>query len=187
MPSVSIELIFSIAALALMVASIMVKRRKSSIIIQGAGCVVQMISAVLINAIPAAIGELIDVIRSGLFIYKDKFSKNIYLIILIIFEAVIVGSCILTWEGAITLLPMVGTMFRTYAAWQPHMSLIRIAGIVTGVTYIPYYLLHGSEGVILAIGYGILTAVGIYEVIKHRDLHGGDGCSPDDEPKRKHH
>ncbi|MDO4271481.1 MAG: YgjV family protein [Candidatus Saccharibacteria bacterium] len=187
MSPVSIELAVSLAALVLMVASIMVKRRKLSIFIQGAGCVIQMICDVLINAIPAAIGELIDVIRSGLFIYKDKFSKNIYLLILIIFEAVIVGSCILTWEGVVTLLPMVGTMFRTYAAWQPHMSLIRIAGIVTGATYIPYYLLHGSEGTILAIGYGILLIVGIYEVIKHRDLHGGDGCSPDDKPRKKRH
>ena len=39
----------------------------------------------------------------------------------------------------------------------------------------------------MAIGYAILLLVGIYEVIKHRDLAGGDGCSPDDTPLKSHH
>lgn len=143
----------------------------------------QLICDLLLNAIPAAIGEVIDVVRSALFIYRDRFSRAIYTAMLIIFEIIIVVSCLSTWEGPATLLPMVGTMFRTYAAWQPRMGIIRLGGVVTGITYIPYYLLHGSGGAVLAIGYGVLLVVGVIEIIKHRDLQGGDGCSPDDIPR----
>lgn len=182
----SLELIFSLIALVLVIVSIMVKRRKLSIFIQGSSCGVQLICDILINAPTAAIGEVIDVTRSALFIYKEKFSQHIYLAMLVIFELVVIASCVYSWpdDGALGLLPMFGTMFRTYAAWQPRMGLIRLAGIVTGLTYIPYYLLHGDgvSGVVLAIGYAILLVVGVLEMIKHRDFQGGDGCSPDDKP-----
>lgn len=179
----------SLGALALIIASICVKHRKLSVIIQGSSCGLQLIFDLLIGAFTAAIGELVDVVRSVLFVYKEKFSDAVYLAILVVFELVVVISCVLSWgsEGAWALLPTIGTMFRTFAAWQTRMGLIRLAGVATGLLYIPYFLRHNSP--IMAIGYGVLLLVGIYEVWHHRDLQGGDGCCEDDRPlpaKTKH-
>ena len=179
------ETTFSVGVLALIIASICVKRRKLSIFIQGSSCGLQLIYDLLIGAFTAAVTEVVDVVRSALFIHKDKFGKVIYLAMLICFELFIVGNCILTWAGPISLLPTIGAMIRTYAAWQPRMGLIRIAGVITGVLYVPYFVYYNSPA--MAIGYAILLLVGIYEVIKHRDLAGGDGCSPDDTPLKSHH
>ena len=175
-----LETVFSIGVLILIIISICVKRRKLSIFIQGSSCALQLIYDLLIGAMTAAIAEVVDVVRSALFIYKDKFGRAVYLAMLIVFELFIVGSCIFTWAGPISLLPTIGAMVRTYAAWQPRMGLIRIAGVVTGALYVPYFVYYNSPA--MAVGYGILLLVGIYEVIQHRDLQGGDGCSPDDKP-----
>lgn len=176
-----LETIFGVGVLALIILSICVKRRKLSVAIQGSGCALQLIYDLLIGATTAAITELVDVIRSAIFVYRSKFGNLIYLLILIAFELFIVGNCIVTWEGWLSLLPTIGAMTRTYAAWQPRMGPIRIAGVITGALYIPYFVGHNAP--IMAIGYAILMLVGISEIIKHRDLEGGDGCSPDDKPE----
>lgn len=178
-----LETIFGIGALILIIISICVKRRKLSVFIQGSSCALQLIYELLIGATTAAIGEGVDVVRSALFIYKEKFSKWLYLAMLIAFEVFIVVSCIFTWDGPISLLPTIGAMLRTFAAWQSRMTLIRFAGIATGALYLPYFVYYDSPA--MAIGYGILLLVGIYEVVKHKDLEGGDGCSPDDQPNTK--
>ena len=179
----AMETIVSIGVLILIIASICVKRRKLSIFIQGSSCALQLIYDLLIGAFTAAVTELVDVVRSALFIHKEKFSKTIYLVMLIAFELFIVGNCVATWAGPISLLPTIGAMIRTYAAWQPRMGLIRIAGVITGALYVPYFIYYNSPA--MAIGYAILLLVGMYEVIKHRDLQGGDGCSPDDKPIKR--
>ena len=177
------ETIVSVGALLLIIVSICVKKRRLSVLIQGASCGLQFIYELLIGAFTAAVGEGIDVVRSVFFVYKEKFSSTLYSLLLVIFEAIIIVSCIITWDGPLSLLPTLGTMFRTYAAWQTRMGLIRVAGIVTGLLYVPYFICYDS--VVMATGYMILLLVGIYEVIKHRDLEGGDGCSDDDKPIKK--
>ena len=184
-PSMSIfETIVGIAVLTLIIISICVKHRKLSIFIQGSSCALQLLYDLLIGAFTAAVTEAVDVVRSGLFIYKEKFSRAVYVAMLVGFELFIVVSCVLTWEGPISLLPTIGAMFRTYAAWQPRMGLIRLAGLATGALYIPYFVAHNSP--VMAIGYAILMLVGLHEIIKHRDLEGGDGCSTDDMPVAHH-
>lgn len=179
-----LETAVSVVVLLLIIVSICVKRRKLSIVIQGASCGLQLLYDLLIGAFTAAIAEAIDVVRSTLFVYREKFSRIVYVAMLVIFEAIIVISCVLTWDGAISLLPTIGGMVRTYAAWQPRMGPIRLAGVLTGILYVPYFIYYDS--LIMALGYAILLLVGLYEVFKHRDLEGGDGCSDDDQPVHRH-
>lgn len=179
-----LETAVSVVVLLLIIVSICVKRRKLSIVIQGASCGLQLLYDLLIGAFTAAIAEAIDVVRSTLFVYREKFGRIVYFAMLVIFEAIIVISCVLTWDGWISLLPTIGGMVRTYAAWQPRMGPIRLAGVLTGILYVPYFIYYDS--LIMALGYAILLLVGLYEVFKHRDLEGGDGCSDDDQPVHRH-
>ena len=87
-----------------------VKTGKNSLIIQSFNCVFKGIYDILIKAYTVAILSLINLIRTYLFFNNNKFSKNIYNLILIIFELIIVISCVFTWNGYISLLQGVASL-----------------------------------------------------------------------------
>ncbi len=117
---------------------------------------------VIINAYTGATLSIINLIRTFIFIQKEKISKAIYIIILLFFESIIIINCIFTWIGVISLLPTIGSMIRSYCLWQDNMKFVRISGITTGILYGLYY-----SSWFLVLGYMILLIVGIYAVYKN--------------------
>ena len=158
-------MVFSILALLAVCISICIKERKKSLYVQSLNCFFEAIYDFLISAFTGAILSIINLIRTFIFINKDKFSKKIYLLILIIFESVIAINCVFTWNGLISLLPTIGSMIRAYCLWQSNMKLVRISGITTGILYGSYYIYY--QGWFMVLGYTILLIVGIYTFYKN--------------------
>lgn len=158
-------MIFSILAFLALIISICIKNRKKSLYVQALNCLFEAIYDVIINAYTGATLSIINVIRTFIFVQKEKINKIMYLIILLIFESVIVFNCIFTWTGLISLLPSIGSIIRTYCLWQDNMKLVRISGITTGILYGLYYLYYQSWFMVL--GDLILFIVGIYAIYKN--------------------
>lgn len=158
-------MIFSILAVLTLVISICIKERKKSLFIQSTSCFLEAIYDFIITAYTGAVLSLINFIRTFIFINKNKINKTVYMGILIFFEGIIIGNCILTWNGTISLLPTIGSIIRTYCLWQSNMKLVRISGITTGLTYGSYYIYYQSWFMVL--GELILLLVGIYAVLKN--------------------
>ncbi len=158
-------MIFSVLAFIALIISICIKERKKSLIVQSMNCICEAIYDFIISAFTGAILSIINFIRTCLFINKDKFSKNIYVFILIIFESLIVINCAFTWGGLISLLPTIGSMIRAYCLWQSNMKLVRISGITTGILYGSYYIYYHSWFMVL--GDVILLITGIYALWKN--------------------
>lgn len=158
-------MIFSVLAFIALIISICIKERKKSLVVQSMNCICEAIYDFIISAFTGAILSIINFIRTCLFINKDKFSKNIYVFILIIFESLIVINCAFTWGGLISLLPTIGSMIRAYCLWQSNMKLVRISGITTGILYGSYYIYYHSWFMVL--GDLILLITGIYALWKN--------------------
>lgn len=158
-------MIFSILAFIALIVSICIKERKKSLAIQSINCLFEAIYDFIIHAYTGAILSIINFIRTFLFINKGKFSRNVYLLILFLFEIIIVINCMLTWNGYISLLPTIGSIIRTYCLWQSNMKLVRISGITTGVLYGSYYIYYNSWYMVL--GDFILLITGIYALWKN--------------------
>lgn len=158
-------MIFSILAFLAVMTSICIKDRKKSLYVQSLNCLFEAIYDVIINAYTGATLSIINLIRTFIFIQKEKISKAIYIIILLFFESIIIINCIFTWTGVISLLPTIGSMIRSYCLWQDNMKFVRISGITTGILYGLYYLYYSSW--FLVLGYMILLIVGIYAVYKN--------------------
>ena len=133
-------MIFSILAFITLIISICIKDRKRSLCVQSLNCLFEAIYNFIISAFTGAFLSIINLIRSFLFINKKKFSKRVYLIMLIIFESIIIINCLYTWQGIISLLPTIGSIIRTYCLWQSNMKLVRISGITPGLLYGSYYI-----------------------------------------------
>ena len=109
----AIIMIFSVLAFIAVIVSICIKDRKKSLCVQSINCICEAIYDFIV-CFTGAVLSIINFIRTCLFINKDKFSKKIYLLILIIFESVIAINCVFTWNGLISLLPTIGSMIRAY-------------------------------------------------------------------------
>lgn len=158
-------MIFSILAFIALFVSICIKDRKKSLYVQSLNCFFEAVYDFIISAFTGAILSIINLIRTFIFINKEKFSKLIYLIILLFFEGIIIINCYFSWAGWISLLPTIGSMIRTYCLWQSDMKLVRISGITTGIFYGSYYIYYKSWFMVL--GDLILLLIGIYEVCKN--------------------
>jgi len=158
-------MIFSILAFVALFVSICIKDRKKSLYVQSLNCFLEAVYDFIISAFTGAILSIINLIRTFIFINKERFSKLIYLIILLFFEGIIIINCYFSWAGWISLLPTIGSIIRTYCLWQSDMKLIRISGITTGIFYGSYYIYYKSWFMVL--GDLILLLIGMYEVYKH--------------------
>lgn len=158
-------MIFSVLAFITLIISICIKDRKRSLCVQSLNCLFEAIYNFIISAFTGAFLSIINLIRSFLFINKKKFSKSVYLIMLIIFESIIIINCLYTWQGIISLLPTIGSIIRTYCLWQSNMKLVRISGITTGLLYGSYYIYYSSWFMVL--GDVVLLVTGIYVLLKN--------------------
>lgn len=156
-------MIFSILAFLALVVSICIKERKKSLLIQSTNCLFEAIYDFIIKAYTGATLSVINIIRTFLFIYKEKFNRILY--ILFLFEGIIMINCIMTWEGYISILPTVGSMIRTYCLWQTNMKLVRISGVTTGVLYGLYYSYYQSWFIVM--GDIILLFTSIINIYKN--------------------
>lgn len=158
-------MIFSILAFVAVCTSICIKDRKKSLYVQSLNCFFEAIYDFIINAYTGAVLSIINLIRTFIFIGKDKINKIMYVIVLVIFEGIIITNCIFTWNGYISLLPTIGSMIRSYCLWQSNMKLVRISGITTGIFYGLYYIYYKSW--FLVLGYAILLIVGMVTVYRN--------------------
>ena len=148
-----------------LIISICIKERKKSLYVQSLNCLFEAIYDFIISAYTGAILSIVNFIRTFLFIRKEKYSKKIYLIILFIFEIIIIGNCIATWGGLISLLPTIGSIIRTYCLWQSNMKLVRLSGVTTGILYGSYYIYYQSWFMVL--GDLILLITGILAIYRN--------------------
>jgi len=71
-----------------------------------------------------------------------KIKPNIF--ILLFFEIAYLVITIVTWQDALDLLPLFGTLASTYTSWQDNVSLMRIGYIINPIFYIIYKLIIGA-------------------------------------------
>ena len=158
-------MLFSVLAFLTLVISVCIKKRNKSLIVQSLSCLFESIYDFIISAYTGAVLNLINFIRTFIFINKNRINKSIYFFVLIFFEGIIIANCIFTWNGLISLLPTIGSIIRTYCLWQANMNLVRISGITTGLFYGAYYIYYQSWFMVL--GYFILLSVGAYVIWKN--------------------
>lgn len=158
-------MIFSVLTFITLYISVCIKSRKGSLTSQSISCILESIYDFTINATTGAVTNFINFIRTILFINKKKFGNLVYFLILIIFEGVIIFSCIKTWNGLVSLFPAVGSLIRTFCLWQSDMRLVRLSGITTSIFYGIYYIYYGS--IFMICGYLVLFITGIYSIWKN--------------------
>lgn len=143
--------------MALIIFSFQCKNNKSFYICQLAGALVFSLHYFLLGAISAAVLNLIAVVRGLVLAAGEKGRKPIYLILLTL--AFVVATA-LSWQGPISLLPLVGQLTGMYAMWSHNGKVIRIAQFtIVSPPWLIYNILSGSIPGIICESFNIISTI----------------------------
>jgi 8-oxo-dGTP diphosphatase len=100
-----------------------------------------------LSATTATVVCIICVIRTLIFYLYRRKDKTVPIWLLIVILAVVIGSGVFTWEGWLSLLPIVATILFTFGQWQSNVKVTRlfvIAGDLTWIVYNIFYLAYAD-------------------------------------------
>ncbi len=123
----------------------------------------------LIGATSGAALNLVNLGRETVFLHKGKKKWASHRFWLYFFLAVTVFSCLLTWEGPVSLLPMGGACCAVLSFWCTKPLHIRLLAIPTQLLWIVYGALpfHPSIQTVLCNIFALVTiGVGLWQDVK---------------------
>ncbi len=154
-------LILSVIIFALTCISLCVNTRKVSLLLHGAGCLTAALYNTLLLSYTVAIMNVIFFMRSVIYMRRNRYSALTNLIILIVFMALLIISCVVTWDGLVSIWLLPTSLYRSYCLWQKDMKLIRLSGALSGFSSLVYYIAFGAW--LVAAGSLLTTLVSAYE------------------------
>ena len=144
------QLIGLLALISAMI-SYQMKTQKKIVLIQIVSCTLFAIHFLLLNAYTGALMNLIAAIRSVVFANKDKkWGKSNWWIVF--FSFVCIVAVAFTWEGILSLMPMLGMVLTSIAWGIEKASLVRLISLPSSPLWIVYNFICGSTA-------GVLTEV----------------------------
>lgn len=103
----------------------------------------------LLGAITGAVMSVIVIIRNWVFEHKltSAWAKHRYW--LYVFMIVPVLALFISWQGMISLFPVVGTSVAVYGLWHNKPKSIRIWMLASTIIWTPYlFIMHSYPGII---------------------------------------
>ena len=124
----------------------------------------------LLGAITGGVLMIVAAVRSLIFNFREKYKWADSILWLFVFVIITLVSPILSWQGPISLLPAVGSVFAVVSFYVKPVYIIWGAGFISQVPWLTYHILMGN--LMGAIGSGITlisVVIGVVrEIIKKR-------------------
>ena len=120
----------------------------------------------LIGAYSGAALNILALFREGIFMNKEKkWASSKFWLYLIMTLTVI--SCLLTWEGLPSLLPMIGSCCAVVSFWCTKPINIRLTAIPSQVLWLIYGTIHFSLPSFICNTMGLITiGIGLWQDVK---------------------
>ncbi|MGI5842315.1 MAG: GNAT family N-acetyltransferase [Christensenellales bacterium] len=126
------------------IASYWQKDRRKLLTLSIIECILFCVQYFLLGSITGAIINLVGIVRSSSFMYKDKNKFMSTLAMPMIINALYALNCALTWDGWITLVPTVASFIKCFNMWQNNSKSIRRYGIPIQILWLIYGIYLGS-------------------------------------------
>ena len=139
-------------ALICYIISYQIKSNKVLFGFQMAGCFLLCLQMVLLKAYPGAFSLLINGLRNLLMLKADKWTwaRSRYMLYAVI--AVMVVATLVTWNGWISIIPLISVIVTNVGYWTNNAQKIRISQLINNPMMLVYDALVKSWG-------GALTAL----------------------------
>lgn len=143
-PLMAVAQTFGFMAMAGAIICFQQKNRDRILIWQIVVTVLWTIHFILLKSPTGAAINAMQVVRSIIFLNKDKHAFTKWNGWPVVFTLITVALGIVTWEGPMSILPIIGTTFSTVSLWMKKPLTIRLLTLPVSVTWGIYDLLSGS-------------------------------------------
>lgn len=148
------------------VISILLKNKKNILLMQVIANGIYGIEYLLLGAFSAASMNFLSFLRLLVYYFYASLNMKMSKWILLVFIALVLLFGIITYDGLISLLPIIITVLYTYAFWQNNLNVARIIYIVAAIIWIYYNYEVGAYVGIIGNILEIIT--GLISLIKYR-------------------
>ncbi len=150
--------IIGFIALVFAMISYQMKTQKGIVVIQIVSCTFFAVHFLLLNAYTGALMNFIAAVRSVVFANKDKkWGKSNWWIVF--FSLVCVVAVGFTWEGALSLMPMLGMVLTSIAWGIEKASLVRLISLPSSPLWIVYNIICGSTAGVLTEAFVMVSII----------------------------
>ena len=136
--------IFGTIAIILSFKSYQCKKRCSFLTLQTLVNVFYGIQYLLLNAYSGGVTSLISIIKNLSFYGYVRNDKKVPVYVLIIMESIFIMTGILTYDGLISIIPVLISCFYTWAGWQNSLKTTCVAGMISAALWIIYNAYAGA-------------------------------------------
>lgn len=147
------------------VSSIQLKKKSHILELQIIASLFYAVHYGMLSAMSAVVVTIISIARLLTIYLIERKGKEVPLFVLVIFILILVIAGVMTYEGPISMLPIIITMIYTYSTWQKDTKVIRGLFLVTGMLWITYNFSVGSY--ILMIGNSLEVISSIVSIIRY--------------------
>lgn len=158
--------VLALFAILFWVISILLKNKKNILLMQVIANGIYGIEYLLLGAFSAASMNFLSFLRLLVYYFYALLNIKISKWILFVFIALVLLFGIITYDGLISLLPIIITVLYTYAFWQNNLNVARIIYIVAAIIWIYYNYEVGAYVGIIGNALEIIT--GLISLIKYR-------------------
>ncbi len=150
-------------ALIFWVTSIQHKKQDTILFYQALANAFYTLQYCLLGVFTAASMNFSSVLRCSLFSYKRKNNQDIPVFWLIFFMLLIIILGFVTYDGIISLIPIIITLFYTLSSWLKESKWLRIVFIIAAIIWIYYnFTVHAYISIVgnlLEILSGIISLI----------------------------
>lgn len=158
--------VLALFAILFWVISILLKNKKNILLMQVIANGIYGIEYLLLGAFSAASMNFLSFLRLLVYYFYALLNIKMPKWILFVFIALVLLFGIITYDGLISLLPIIITVLYTYAFWQNNLNVARIIYIVAAIIWIYYNYEVGAYVGIIGNALEIIT--GLISLIKYR-------------------
>lgn len=141
--------------------SYLCKDKRKILICNMAGAVMQCVAYFLLDAWSGFYVNILAVVRTGVFLLQNIFQKNdkknwVDILLLVVLNLACVAIGVFTFEGILSLLPILATVLYTISLWQDSPKVYRYYGLIVSTCWILYNIFVSAilgaicESVVLA-------------------------------------
>lgn len=157
--------IMGLLAIITWVMSILLKNKKDIILSQIVANAIYSSEYAILKAYSAASMNFLSFIRLIIYYIFAKKDKKLSKFILVIFFILIMLLGIFTYNGLLSIIPIIITLFYAYSLWQNNLKITRIIYIMAAVLWIYY---NFQVGAFVGIVGNILEIIaGVFSLIKY--------------------
>jgi len=98
----------------------------------------------LLGAFTGMVLSFLNIVRAVLFYSNNKKNKDNSIYSLLFLNTLFVLSAIFTWNGAISLLPLIASVLFAYSLWQKEIKLYREISVFVTTLWLIYDILVGT-------------------------------------------